>query len=283
MSFKTILTYIPSFKGAKGLLETGAQIADAHRAHLIGLHIVPVLPSYFPFYAAGQIPIPHDVLSQQQKALDKEAEKVKETFEKATANRAITPEWRCQTSDSHEFANTITDHARCTDLVIIGQETQDLNDANADLAARIAIETGRPTLVVPQDNRAAHVGKNVLIAWNRSREAARAAFDAIPLMRHADSVRILAINPDPNDRQRNFAQGDELALGLSRHGINTQVTTAHTHERSIGEELLNRVSDFNCDLLVMGSYGHSRMREMFFGGVTLEAVAKSPVPVLMSH
>ena len=120
-------------------------------------------------------------------------------------------------------------------------------------------------------------------AEEAEKEAARAAFDAIPLMMEAELVRILAIDPVTGSGQDMVALGDELAVCLARHGLKTETTTSLTAGLSVGDELLNRLSDYGNDLLVMGCYGHSRLREMVFGGASRNILAHMTVPVLMSH
>ncbi len=283
MSYKTIITYLPSLEIAKQVLDVALPLSEAHGAHLIGLHIIPVLPISLPLYPAGQIPIPDDVIEKQKKALEDDAQVVCAEFERATSKIDAKSEWRCHKADYGQFATSIVEQGRCADLVVIAKGTKDPYNTGTDLTARIVLECGRPTLVVPEKNNANTVGKHVLIAWDGGREASRAAYDAIPILKDAESVRIVAVNPTPRNGHGNFAEGDELALGLARHGVKAEVTTTHTNERTAAQELLERVTGHGSDLLVMGCYGHSRVRELFFGGVTSAVMSKMPVPVLMSH
>jgi nucleotide-binding universal stress UspA family protein len=118
------------------------------------------------------------------------------------------------------------------------------------------------------------------VAWNHSRESARAAFDALPLLKMAATVRVLAVN-SPVDGVDNPSQG--LAASLTRHGVNAEAAISNTTQQSEAEELLGELRRSNSDMLVMGCYGHSRLREFVLGGATRNVLNKMSVPVLMSH
>ena len=117
------------------------------------------------------------------------------------------------------------------------------------------------------------------MAWNANREAARAVHDAMPLLTHAESVVVLSV--DPQD-ERHFA-GADIATHLARHGVNVEARRSVAPNIPIGDELLNMASDLGSDLMVMGAYGHSRLREAVFGGVTRHLLRHMTIPVLMSH
>jgi nucleotide-binding universal stress UspA family protein len=149
-----------------------------------------------------------------------------------------------------------------------------------DVPIRLTLETGRPVLLVPADPKMTTVGQRITVAWNHSRESARAAFDALPMLQLAASVQILGINPTADNAS---GPGEDLASALSRHGVNAHPTVANTAARGEGEELIAALARHESDMLVMGCYGHSRLREMVLGGVTKYVLAHANIPVLLSH
>jgi nucleotide-binding universal stress UspA family protein len=151
-----------------------------------------------------------------------------------------------------------------------------------DFPERLALESGRPVLVIPYVGRYREIGRNVVIAWKAGRESARAVFDALPLLAGAETVDILEIK-ERHDGGDSLAPDTTIAASLARHGIKPTVRTSVAGDIGIGDEILSRVADAGADLLVMGAYGHSRMREMIFGGATRHLVRHMTVPTLFSH
>jgi len=127
------------------------------------------------------------------------------------------------------------------------------------------------------------IGKCVLVAWDASREAARAVADAMPLLAAADAVIVLAVDPQPGPDGHGEIPGADIALHLARHGVKAQIERTVSAGVPIGELLLSRAADLGADMLVMGAYGHSRVRELLLGGATRSILASMTIPVLMSH
>jgi len=123
----------------------------------------------------------------------------------------------------------------------------------------------------------------VLVAWNASREATRAVHDALPILERADLVHVMAINPDHGRAGHGDIPGADICLHLSRHGVKAVCEHITADDLDPGEMLLSRAADEDCDLIVMGGYGHSRMRQLVLGGTTRQLLAHMTVPVLFSH
>jgi nucleotide-binding universal stress UspA family protein len=170
----------------------------------------------------------------------------------------------------------LVSYARTSDLVILGKE----GDNGRNIAHDVLFSSGVPVIVVPRMPQAS-VGRNVMIAWNGSREAARAVKDALPILERAANVTILCVNQA--ERGRNFQPGEELATHLRHHGIQPRVDNIIRNGQSVGDAIVSRMADAGADLLVMGAWGHSRLREFVLGGVTRSILGQTAVPVLMSH
>jgi nucleotide-binding universal stress UspA family protein len=147
----------------------------------------------------------------------------------------------------------------------------------------LPLATGRPVLVVPYAFERRPAGRHVMIAWNASREAARAVNDALPLLRRASHVHVVALSPVRSATAHGEEPGADIALYLARHGVKVTVSRDDAPEVDTGNLLLSRAFDLSADLIVMGAWGHSRLREFVLGGVTRTLLESMTVPVLMSH
>lgn len=166
------------------------------------------------------------------------------------------------------------------DLVILGQRQED-DPANGELPAdflpRVLVESGRPALILPYAGRFDTVGRCVLVAWKETREAARAVSAALPWLRRAAQVHVLAHGDGIDGSLR------ALERYLGTHGVSAMVHAGGEEERDMGNTLLSRAADLGADLLVMGAYGHSRAREWVLGGATRTILQTMTLPVLMAH
>lgn len=174
--------------------------------------------------------------------------------------------------------------ARNADLAILGQHDPERHDIRvpADFPEQVILQSGRPVLVVPYAGHFKSIGRRVLIAWNGSREAARALNDALPLLDSAEYVALLAINPEPESRPgvNRFAQ---VTRHLQLHGIDATIETLRIGDLRAMDMLLSRLTDEAIDLMVMGAYGQYAVPVLHRGGSTRHILAHMTAPVLMSH
>jgi nucleotide-binding universal stress UspA family protein len=183
-----------------------------------------------------------------------------------------------------DAASIVALHGRHADLVVLGQADPDTASARARyLVEEVTLSAGRPALVVPYIGTAGTLGRRVMVAWDAGREATRALNDALPILKLADSVTVLSVNPQPGRDGHGEDPGADIGLHLARHGVPVEVQRTHAKGMDVGEILLSRLADLGSDLLVMGAYGHSRLREFVLGGATRTLLAEMTVPVLMSH
>jgi nucleotide-binding universal stress UspA family protein len=213
----------------------------------------------------------------------KDSEEIAATFARLTAKQPFVAEWRALKVPHVDLASVVMDHGRAADLIVAGQTDPDWDlSPLMDFPERLALESGRPVLVVPYVGRYPTVGRNVVIAWKPGRESARAVFDALPMLATAEKVHILEIKGRGED-PTGLAPDTSIAAALARHGIKPTVRTSVAADISVGDEILSRLSDLDADLLVMGAYGHSRMRELVFGGATRHIARHMTAPTLFSH
>jgi nucleotide-binding universal stress UspA family protein len=166
-------------------------------------------------------------------------------------------------------------------LVVLGQD--DPEGENAGVLEAVLFDSGRPVLAIPFAGKFTTIGKRVLVGWNASREASRAVHDALPLLAKAESTTVFLANPKRGLGAHGDEPGADIARHLARHGLKVDVAKAAADDVSDSTLLLNHASDMGADLLVMGAYGHSRLREFILGGVTRSLLREMTVPVLLSH
>jgi nucleotide-binding universal stress UspA family protein len=190
-------------------------------------------------------------------------------------------EWRESRTDA---LGVVALHARYADLVVIGQQnSQWPSGVHKDFERSMPAAAGRPVLVVPYAFERRPVGRQVMVAWNASREAARAVNDALPFLKRASQVHVIAFDPAKGHAAHGEEPGADVALYLARHGVKVTVSRYGSAGVDIGSQLLSRAFDLSVDLIVMGAWGHSRLREFMLGGVTRTLFESMTVPVLMSH
>lgn len=279
MAIKNILVHVDHGKAMPARVAYALGLARQCDAHLTGLHCVT--PIYLPGYVRAEIP--ESVLQAQTERAAKEAVADKAAFDRAVAaaGYAAKAEWRTAQGDA---LDALTLHGRYADLVVVGQTDPDsARDDLVDLSGSLALELGRPVLAVPYAGRFERFADHVLVAWNASREATRATNDALPLLKVAKKVTVLAVNPRGGAHGHGAQPGADIALHLARHGVKAEAAQLASDEIDPGDVLLSRAADLGADLIVMGAYGRSRLREMVLGGVTRHMMQHMTVPVLLSH
>ena len=281
MSYKDLLVVLDSETASRGRMDLAAALAERFAAHLVGLYPLPLpeAPRHFGYYEPALLePFFHELREKAQEACDKE----REAFEHAASLRGLSAEWRVAEVGSESDPAL---HARYVDLTILGQ--LDPDRAGAELIRPrpelITLASGRPILVVPYAGQFETVGRHVLIGWNATREATRAVNDAMPLLIGADVVTVLTIDAREGPDAHGELPGADISLHLARHGVKATVERTVSAGIPAGDVLLSRAADLGADLLVIGAYGHSRVRELLLGGATRSILQSMTVPVLMSH
>lgn len=281
MSYRNILLHLDSLAACQKRIAVALDLGERFGARITGM--APTGNLVLP-YAMDMAP-PGELLVEWQETLQRQARTVADAFE-AAARQAGFVRVETRVAEGSDIP-AITQGARYTDLVVIGQVDPADSGSGAGQeemsAGEVVLGCARPVLVVPYIGAPAGLGKHILIAWNGSREASRAVSDALPLLKKAQRVTVMAVNPEIDERSHDELPGADLAAFLAQHDLKIEVQADRGAQDDVGEELLSRIADLGCDLLVMGAYGHSRAREWAFGGVTRTILQSMTVPVLMSH
>jgi nucleotide-binding universal stress UspA family protein len=270
MGYQTILVHCDAGKKVSCRLDVAAELAGRFGSVFVGLHAQP--PFETPAFAEGAFGMA-PIYKAYEEVAKADLAASRTAFDKTLKGKHLPTEWRVA-DDYPEEALTIA--ARYADLVVVGQSTPD-NDVTtpANLPENVA--------VVPHIGADKPPGKKVMLCWNASRESARAASDALPFLKVADEVVVLIVDPEISGNGHGAEPGADVATWLARHGVKVTVQREFASDADIGNVILSRAADLGIDLIVMGAYGHSRMRELMMGGVSRTLLSSMTVPVLMSH
>ncbi|MGA7262922.1 MAG: universal stress protein [Stellaceae bacterium] len=278
MGFKDILVHVDSTAASDIRLRLAISLARRFGARLSGLHITPDpdVPPYFKPSAVARIAKLYRQ-GAREAALLSEAQ-----FREATKDSDVVAVWQSVEGD---IAAMLAGRARFSDLLVLGQYDTENPPTIAAFTTpeKVVVDAGTPILVVPTSGNFDDSGRQVLVAWDGSRESARAVRDAMPLLRAAERVSLLALDPDRQGHMHPDANPAELAAHLARHGVAAEVTEVFFSEKNVGNNLLVHAAQLRADLLVMGAYGHPRLLEFWLGGTTQALLERAAIPVLMSH
>ncbi len=283
ITIKTILVYLDTEEHAADLIGIAASIAEATTAHLVALHVVSdvFVSATMSLEAMGEM------IEAERQAYAAKAARIEVRYRQAVAGLRIPNEWRAVQAHLETAADVVMRHGRTADLIVLGQSEHELDVFGTDVSEEVMLGAGRPVLLVPLKGRNGPIGKRILIAWKDSREAARAVFDALPFLEQSDMVYILSVKPE---RRRSTGTPSpltipaaDIAASLAHHDVRCEIVEVVGPEVTVADEILSQVKEHRCDMVVMGGYGHSRMRELFFGGTTQSMFDSLTVPVLMSH
>jgi nucleotide-binding universal stress UspA family protein len=279
LELREIVVHVDDSPRAPPRIEVGLAIAARHDARLVGVFVTPPPPS-FPVH------VPETILKDLLAAVARDQRASAATAEAAFRKRAgelgVATEWRVQEGDT---SDVLAVNARYADLVIVSQTPPDQTgeEGRRTIAEDVLMTGGGPALIVPHYGTFRTVGERAVVAWDASPTAARAVRDAMPLLAKSSKVTVLAVNPETSRSRHGSVPGADIALHLARHGVVADTAFSYSDEVGVGDMILSRAADLGADLIVMGAYGHARLREALFGGVTRHLLAHMTAPVLMSR
>jgi len=256
-------------------LDLAVVLAQRCEAHLTGVYVdsVPMAPELLAMSAS---PVLMDTIVEEE---TERAQKARRRFDDSLNASGVRSSFR--RAGGPRFV-ALSTHARYADLMVISQDDES-PAVGGGFADYVVMDCGRPVLIVPYIGAPAPLDGTVVVAWNGSRESARAVNDALPLLLMAQQVDVLVIDPDDTPLYDAALPGADLCEHLARHGLKVEAKVNRGAGGSAGDQLLSHVADVSANLVVMGAYGHSRLREMVLGGVTRHMLQHMTVPVLMSH
>lgn len=280
MRYRTLLAILQSEADAARVLDLAVPLAAKQGSHLIGLH-AEALPIAVATPMGGPAV---DLTTGADETVRARLAEMRRFFNERTRAQSVSFEWRGIENLTGDSAISGLESARAADLVIAQQVDPDAAGSQVCNVESLLFESGRPVLFVPYARSVTEPHfKKVIVAWNGSKEAARAAFDALIFLKDAEAVEVLAVDPDETGHRDSGMAGAEIATALSRHDVRVTYRAETSDGVPTGEVIENRVGESGADLLVMGAYGHSRLREFIFGGTTRTMLQSMPVPTFMSR
>jgi nucleotide-binding universal stress UspA family protein len=274
---KDIIVNLSVTKEGSVVGKYAVSVAAALEAHLTGVAFIydPVVP----ISGAGYIPA--EVIEIQREDNETAAEAAIKSFTAAIDQAGISAEPLITNASLAGAGDHFARMARRFDLAIVGQAEPDISSMEQIIGETTLFESGRPMIMVPYIQKALFKTDNVMICWDGSRTAARAVADAIPIIRKSGRVEIVIVT---NERgKEDEIEGADIGQHLARHGLKVDVHRISGGNIDVADALLSHAADSSADLMVMGGYGHSRLREFVLGGVTRSIFESMTVPVLLSH
>ncbi|CAA7627544.1 universal stress protein [Magnetospirillum sp. SS-4] len=275
MPYLDIMVHLDRGRHSETRLDLAAGLAAGLGAGLIGLRVEshPHVPETF------RAAIRPEALKMQADAIAADSRRIEDGFRAAAAARGLKVEWWLEQTETELAIERVCRRARHASLAVLGQQARDGEEElpGGDLLHAVLLGSGRPVLVVPDAATAPVPGRRVAAAWNGTRESARALADAMPLLAAAEAVLVVQVGGGDSESL------SEIKRHLVRNGVNAEARAATPAGHDVGGAILAAAAEFSADLLVMGGYGHSRMREVVLGGATAHVLRHANICLLMSH
>jgi nucleotide-binding universal stress UspA family protein len=277
LSFRTILVHLDESPSCTARLDLACTLALAQRGHLIGL-----VPSGLTRVAGQNTADSAQAryLQAPARAAAQRAAAISARFERVAGARGLVS-FEARVHDADSTASVLTVGC-CADLVVIGQDDPAAWNPFAPSVEQVLVGLGRPALVVPRDGARRDPGRNVLVAWDTSPQATRALALALPLLVRAHRVHVVVLRDAAVPSPLVAAALRDLGRALERHGVRVELGLFETGP-AVAPTLLSRAADLGVDLIVMGAFGHNRVREWILGGATRDMLDRATVPLLLSH
>jgi nucleotide-binding universal stress UspA family protein len=275
MAIKKLLVHLDHSSGCKNRLETGFELAKRFDAQLSGIFVVP--DYIIPAYVEAQISV--DLMTDiTEKAIARAKDQIV-TYQALADEAGVAME--AQVVEG-QLTPILREYSKYSDLLLLGQDQPDDPDNTSyALADDLLLEGACACLVIPHSGKISPPGKRILVAWNASRESARAVREAMPFLTRAEQVVVLSDEPDQNKEDDEHAR--EITRYLSAHGIDAVAGGISGMDMRPADAIMAQAADMNADLIVMGAYGHMRLREFILGGATRDMLKQAPVSLLMVH
>jgi nucleotide-binding universal stress UspA family protein len=271
----SILVHIEPADLSRGRLECAAQLARRFNAKLIGVAAgqprAPMVDSY------GGVVIAVDMDAEEER-IRTEFRNSEASFRNSPAINGLQIEWRSVMGLPEDV---LVRESRAADVIVLGRDPARLGFFRSADPGDVLMRAGRPVLVIPEGVRGLDA-KHIVVGWTDTRESRRACLDALPLLQAADVVSVIEV-VDQSEIEAAKARVTDVAMFLGRHDVNAEAEPCSRAERSVADALILAAEQRGADLIVAGAYGHTRLREWVFGGVTADLLTRSPKCSFLAH
>lgn len=288
MAIRKLLLPLTGTAAGEAALSTALTIARMWNAHVTALHVRVDSRDVAPLAGEGLSgAMIEEMMSATEKESAERAHAVRAMFERFVAQHDVTvAEARHGALNaSASFASVtgreedlVAQQARLADLTVVPHPEAGEDVSSSDALHAVLFDSGRPVLISPQVTPA-HIGTRVCVAWNGTAESSASVWAAMPWMQKAESVRVLSAD----EYQRRGPGAADLVAYLALHGVTAEIGTFRPLDRDVGAGLLKATMDYGADLLCMGAYSHSRLRQLILGGVTRHVLENATIPVMMTR
>ncbi|MDP2410768.1 MAG: universal stress protein [Pseudolabrys sp.] len=252
-------------------------VAEAFDAHVLGVAF-----AYEPVFPATMMGgLPSDLIEAQRRESERTAKVATDRFELAAKRAGVSAETIILTNGIADGTGALAQLARRFDLTVLGQPTREEDGSDEVINEGVLFDSGRPAIFVPYIQKTGLTLNRIMVCWDGSRAAARAVADAMPLLHKAKKVEIVVVSD--KGFKADEAPGADLAKHLARHGLQVELKRITSPDIDVASTILSYAADSSADMIVMGGYGHSRLRQFILGGMTRSMLESMTVLVLMSH
>ena len=274
---KDLVVNLSASDGADPASDYAISVADAFRAHAFGIAFAyePILP---PSVMGG---LPPEIIESQRAEGENAATAVIARFEESARRAGLSAKSRMIPTSLAGAADVFGRIARRFDLSVVGQAEPDTVAPQELIIEAALFESGRPVLVVPYIQKQGLKLDRVLVCWDASRNAARAIADAMPFLRRSKAIDVIVVATERPKSDE--LPGADIAHHLARHELEVDLKRIVSGGTDVASTILSYAADSAADFIVMGGYGHSRLREFILGGATRGILSAMTVPTLMSH
>ena len=278
MPFKTVLTVTAPDLGFADI-DLAASLCESVEAHLAALVVQTASPPPIGEYAA----VVSEAWLQERQEEERRLEARREALTAHLAQKAISADVATEYPELAWADEVIGRRGLYADVTVLGPEVLATETLRAKIIEGALFVSGKPLLLMPEAGSATLAPKRILIAWDARVEAARSVYAALDMLKSANDVRVAIVDPNPGETAHGAEPGADVATYLSRHGIKASVERVPSQNLAVADVLRRCARDFDSQMLVMGAYGHSRLRERIFGGVTKSILEAPSVPVLLAR
>jgi nucleotide-binding universal stress UspA family protein len=290
MTIRKLLLPLTGTAAGEAALATALTVARMWDAHVLALHVRVDSRDVAPLAGEG---LSGAMIEEMMTATEKESlsrsQAVRAMFDRFVASQGVRvgEPVRGQPMPTASFAavtgredDLVAQQARLADLTVVPHPEASDDESSSDALHAVLFDSGRPVLIAPQaTGKDAQIGTRICLAWNGTAESASAVLAALPWLHRAQAVRILTAD----EYQRRGPAAQDLADYLALHDISAEIATFRPIEREVGAGLLRAAQEFGADLLAMGAYSHSRLRQLLLGGVTRHVLEHVRLPIMMNR
>jgi nucleotide-binding universal stress UspA family protein len=288
MAIRKLLLPLTGTAAGEAALATALIIARLWDAHILALHVRADSRDVAPLAGEGLSgAMIEEMMSATEKESGERAQAVRALFDDFVRRRGLTvseprpgvPGLSISfTTVTGREEEVVAQQARLADLAVVAHPEAGEDVSSSDALHAVLFESGRPVLIAPQSPPAS-IGRRICIAWNGTAESASAVYAALPWLRRAEAVRVLSAD----EYQRRGPEAPELVAYLALHGVEAERATFRPIDREVGAGLLKAAAEFGADLVAMGAYSHSRLRQLILGGVTRHVLENAKLPIMMNR